>query len=192
MDTVSGYGMIPGWVRKYIVSYELFAIFCRENSIYSRTCHKVLLPGLLVWRVSLSLCAGSESDTWNSVSSHDRYTVGGEGPFVNQRAGLSHLKRLGSADTVVAVEILVGSFQGLGYLVILWDRPGREVALDLIYTSCVGRTIIVVHRYRHIIAVLLDTWQGADLVKAALPGLAECHTAVKRDRAGISNRAAAR
>ena len=140
----------------------------------------------------LSFSPGTESDAGDSVSSHNGYAVGGECPLVCQRAALAHFQSLLCADPLVPVEGGVGFFESLCYLVILRDRPCREVALDLIDASGVGRTVIVVHGYDNVIAVFLYAWQGADLVQAALPCLAECHAAVKRYRAGVGNRASAR
>ena len=140
----------------------------------------------------LRLCARPEADAGDAVSSHDGYAVGGEGPLVCQRAALAHLKRLCSADPFVSVERGVGFLQSLCNFVVFRDRPGREVALDLVDASCVGGTVVVVHGDNHIVAVFLYARKGADLVQTALPCLAEGHAAVKGNRAGVRYRTAAR
>ena len=74
---------------------------------------------------------------------------------------------------------------------ILRDDPGGEVALDGVCKALVGRTGILVHGNLHVVAVLLYCGQSADLIQAALPGLACGHSAVQGNGAGVGHCAAA-
>ena len=74
---------------------------------------------------------------------------------------------------------------------ILRNCPCWEVALNLIYTSCVRWTIVVVHGNFYIVAIFLNAWKCADLIQTAFPCLTEGHAAVQRYGAGVSNCTAA-
>ena len=101
-----------------------------------------------------SLSARTKTDTRNAVASHDGNAVGGEGPLIGKEDVLSHLCCCVHADTLVAEQVLISFFQGLGNLVVLRDNPGWEVALDWICKALIGRTGILIHGYGNIIAVL--------------------------------------
>ena len=79
----------------------------------------------------LSLSTRAKSDARNSVTSHNRNTVGREGPFISQRTGFSHLLCFSVSMTSFTIKVLIRILQSLSYLVVLRNSPGREVALDL-------------------------------------------------------------
>ena len=74
------------------------------------------------------MCIRDRTDARNAVASHDGNAVGGEGPLIGKRTCLSHLYRSLVADALVAEQVLISFFQGLGNFVVLRDNPGWEVA----------------------------------------------------------------
>ena len=136
--------------------------------------------------MSLCFCTRSESDTRNAVTSHDCYTVSRECPFVCKRTSFSHAFCLSISETLFAVQSFICFFQSLCYFVIFRDYPCREVALDRIYKVCIGRTVVFIHGYCYVVAIFLYSRKSTDLIQAAFPCFACCHTTVKRYRAGVS------
>ncbi len=137
------------------------------------------------------LCTRTESDAWDSVTSHNGNTVGREGPFICQWAGFTHSFSFSISYAGFTVESFIRLFQSFGYFVVFRNGPGREVAFDFVFASCIGRTVIIVHGNDNIISVFLNAWKCSDLIQTAFPCFSECHTTVKGNSAGVSNSAAA-
>ena len=68
--------------------------------------------------------------------------------------------------------------------------PRGEVCLGLVDLAGPAGTVVHVHGDLHVVAVLLDGGEVADLLEAGLVGLAGGHAAVDGDGAGVSHGAA--
>ena len=134
----------------------------------------------------LSLSTRSKSNTRNSITSHNRNTICRECPFISKRTSFSHFLCFCVSKTSFPIKVLISILKSLSYLMILRNSPCREVALDLIFASCIRRSVVFLHRNNYIIAIFLNARKSTDLIQAAFPCFSECHTTVKRYCTGVS------
>ena len=148
--------------------------------VHGRAAHEILLPGDLVGRVRLRFRAGAEAHARDAVAALDGHAVGGERPFVDQRAA-ALVHRRGMALPLAAVERAVRLGHGLHVRRALLVDPGGEVALRLVHKARPGGAVVAVHG--DLGAVLFARGQRLDLLQARIPRLARGHAPVDGDRA---------
>ena len=119
----------------------------------------------------------TEAHAGDTVSALNGHAVGGEGPFVGERAALTQVHGVpfgvgvGVADARFPPQGVVGVRKSLDVGRALLIDPGGEVALGLVDLAGPGRAVVHVHGYRYILAVLLHAGQVPDLLQAGVPGL---------------------